>query len=130
MSAELMDQVRRCVADMVGKNWKEVQPDATLLEDLGIDGDDAFDFLARFAKRFKVDLSELDFYRHFHQETDLFVEPMHLAQWFWSWLRGRPRPASKLAEKVPIRLKDLVEAAAAGQWRKTGQDVVTKVRQE
>ena len=58
MHNEIFEKVRRFVADSAGRSLQDVNSDTTLLGDLNIDGDDAWDFVAQFAKEFDVDLGD------------------------------------------------------------------------
>jgi hypothetical protein len=112
----MQEEVRRFVADVVGCSLDAVNLDTALLGDLEIDGDDASELVERFAKRFKVDLGDFDFCRHFHSEVDLLCGPMDLAQLLWSVVRGRAQSHSDTIGKMPVRIRDLVEAATRRKW--------------
>lgn len=110
--------------------------DSTLQRDFGLDGDDAEEFLQKFAGRFEVDLSEFRFQQHFGGEGFgltyrhvAILTPLVAASAFWqlSWLHGtlagvlgisllwvfRSRLRSPL---IALRVEDLVRAATSRRW--------------
>lgn len=135
----------------------EIPPGARLLHDLGLDGDDAWEFMEEFAQRFTVDLRRFPFTRYFHDEGQLIASvnwstlpslPLAVgcAVWFrgvpiWAWLligvavngvvvalwRARVPKRLRHADKLPLTMDDLVRAAGAGQWV-SARRVVTERR--
>jgi hypothetical protein len=83
-----------------------------LLQDLGIDGDDAAELFMHFARVHGVDMSGLELSRHFRPEPNLL-----------SILRSPSAKRSELAEKVPITVGDLVRAIRTGKWEDTDQEL-------
>ncbi len=83
---------------------KKLAPHSRLEEDLGITGDDAAEFIEAFAKRFAVDLSGIDFHRHFGPEG---FNPL--------WLFWQPRWLRELG-RHPVTLTHLAAVAQAGRW--------------
>lgn len=83
-----------------GMSKSEIQPEDTLAQDLGMDGDDAEYFFRSFAKNFNVDIEVLwlNWKRHFSSEVSFFP--------------SKPR-------KDPVTVRELVESAVAGHWVKT-----------
>ena len=96
--ASVEDEVLGFLAWERGMNKSEIQPDDTLMEDLGMDGDDAVDFFKSFAKKFNVNLDDLTphWRQHFGGEAIFFG--------------GR---------KIPITVHELIQSAVAGRWIKT-----------
>lgn len=76
--------------------------DRKLERDLGIYGDDAVDFIERFARTFDVRIDAFDVGRHFTPETD------GISRWLRGLLLGRTRPRGDLS------LRDLLEAIGRG----------------
>jgi acyl carrier protein len=76
-----------------------------LLQDLGVDGDDATELLMKFCGAFDVDIGSLQMKRHFRSEPNLLS--------VFSTTAAKSR---ELAEKVPVTIRDLVEAAKTGRW--------------
>lgn len=126
---------------------RAVSLDSRLVQDLGIDGEEAIEFFEAYDKEFQVDLSLLidqSWQRHFGPKggvhwsivAGFFVCYLvasaldrwvgHLPQWVWylatilTWaglLRLRPFARSE-NELVPITVRDLVEAAQDQRWSK------------
>ncbi len=67
----------------------------TLHDDYGMDGEDAYEFMVAFGRRFKVSLKKFYFQRHFYDEG------------LW---------APSTGPLYPLAIGDLVQAAAAGRW--------------
>jgi hypothetical protein len=83
---------------------EKIHADTRIWRDLGIDGDDAEEFMTKFAQEFGVDLSAFKFNRYFGPEAGF--NPL-----LW--------PFYKLAGKLPIvdiHVRDLVQAAREGKW--------------
>ena len=83
----------------------------TLFGDLGIDGDDALEFLEAFAKEFDVDTSSLRVSDHFGPEGIPVTT-------FFRWIavafrRGTPEARAGLQ---PITIGGLIGAARRGSW--------------
>lgn len=76
----------------------------TRLEDTGMDGDDAVEFLQAYKREFGVDLTAFRFYHHFGPEG---CNPF--------WLVVRPWWAR--VAHLPLTVGDLEDAARAGSWR-------------
>jgi hypothetical protein len=126
-----------------------VSIDSRLVEDLGLEGEDALEFFEAYDDEFHVDLTVLinqNWKRHFgavggvHWTTVagffvcfLISEILHwvfgsIAQWilylglmlvWWGMLQFWP--AKRQAALVPITVRDLVEAATAQRWVKVIQ---------
>jgi acyl carrier protein len=76
-----------------------------LLQDLGIDGDDASELLLDLSGQFGVDLTALNFEKHFRPEPNLF-----------SVLRSPLVKQKERADKIPVTIRDLIVAANTGKW--------------
>ena len=89
------------IAEQVSVEPERLRASTRLLHDLGMDGDDASEFLQAFAQRLGVDLSRFEFSRHFGPEGGCNpFAPLH------GLVFGR-----KQLKMVPITIADLVEAA-------------------
>ena len=64
-----MHQVIQFVAEWTAVPVSQVREETRLGEDLGLDGDDAGEFMVEFARRFHVDLTGFEFSRHFGPEA-------------------------------------------------------------
>jgi Protein of unknown function (DUF1493) len=60
------DEVAQFVRDETG--YKNISPETKLVEDIGSDGDDMFEFMQHYSKRFAVDLSSYRWYFHHREE--------------------------------------------------------------
>ena len=76
-----------------------------LLQDLGIDGDDASDLLLELSRVFRVDMTTLEMRKHFRSEPNLF-----------SVFRFPKTTKEELKEKVPVTIADLIRAVDNGKW--------------
>ncbi|MBJ7406376.1 MAG: DUF1493 family protein [Bradyrhizobium sp.] len=74
-----------------------------IARDLGVDGDDAHEFICRFADQFKVDMSEFDFDMYFGGEG------FDLVGLIKSLVVGR-------STKAPMTVELLFRAAKQGRW--------------
>jgi hypothetical protein len=101
------DRVFDFVAQFCKVPRTELRVETKLAQDLGLDGDDAAEFIDIFAKGFQVDMATFRFERHFFSEGEPFV------RWLWFKLFS---PA-KLS-KEPITLGDLASAVRDGRWGK------------
>lgn len=76
-----------------------------LLQDLGIDGDDATELLLDLSREFGVDLNALKIEKHFRSEPNLF-----------SVWRSPSVKRKEYSEKTPVTIHDLIVAANTGKW--------------
>lgn len=102
---KLASVVRQFIVNETGVIVGKVKDDTRLREDLGIEGNDAVDLLDRFAEVFSVDISNLDFCRHFGPEAGFSV--------FWLLVRMATGTQTYL---VPICVRDLITAARERRW--------------
>ncbi|WP_409998028.1 MULTISPECIES: DUF1493 family protein [unclassified Bradyrhizobium] len=73
-----------------------------IARDLGVDGDDAVEFLQRFQSEFGVDMSGFRFDQYFGGEGFSLI----------GFLRG----LSSAARKKPLTIKMLCDVVARGRW--------------
>src|SRR5262245_56171924 len=101
---DLADRVRALVAQERAMPLSKIHLTSRLEEDLGMTGDDSAEFLEAFAKEFGVDLSGIDFHKHFGPEGCnlfwLFYTP--------AWLKDHG--------KYPVTVDHLVRVAEAERW--------------
>ena len=105
MYEELTDRVFALVGMQTAARREKLSLETDLFGDLGVDGDDAHELLSIVADEFGVNMDTLKFERHFGPESWFNPFALLFPSW-WRWHR----------ERVPIRIRDLVEAARAGKW--------------
>lgn len=140
----VLDRVIGSVAEERGLAAQKIKPTDRLLDDLGMDGDDAVEFFAAFAKEYNVDLAPLYEHWDWHFGPEGLLAPWGLlpllafACWMvlarlgvpvqWSWpvlpagvglaiyfgVRGWLRRRAR--PYFPISVADLARAAAQGRW--------------
>lgn len=110
----LLVEIAEFIENLTGFNRNRVAVNTTLLSDIGLDGEDAIDFLLEFSTRFNVDMSSLRFSDHFGTEgLPLYVLPgcawaLLRFLWYMDW--------HKAVRLKPIYVRDLINAARAGRW--------------
>ena len=108
------DQVKSCVAEFVCKKPGDIHDESTLLGDLGLDGDDADEFLSDFAKRFEVDMVGFRFEDHFSNEG---MYPWQFRGFVWNLIQGMlGKDPHALAGLKAIKVEDLIHAANSHRW--------------
>lgn len=85
---------------------KRLSKQFRLAEDLGLDGDDAIEFMEAFSHDFSVDMSEFSLRDYFGPEAGF--NPICYAYWM---LFERDKLRS-----TPITIADLIKAAQNGKW--------------
>lgn len=110
------DSVIDFVADYTGVKRERLTLPTTLFGDLGVDGQDGWELIASFGRRFEVDLSNFQAGQHFGPEGFPIYAPL---VWFW-WLItgqfGKQRAPEERARLKPIHISDLIEAAREKKW--------------
>lgn len=102
--AEIRKELIALITDKVGVRAEEVLPDADIEKDLGCTGDDFFELMDAYAKRFNVDMSGFHWYFHTHDES------MATVGMFTGY------PPSVQVERIPVTLNLLIEMAGRGKW--------------
>lgn len=104
--ADIQQDVLSFVQTHLGHSHGDLSGTTRLGADLGLDGDDASEFMTDFAKTFEVDLSEFSFVDHFSVESGL--NPIGLLVRLFT--------KGKRSEAADVRIDDLVRAAEAKKW--------------
>lgn len=140
-----MDQIEECVREIVARvaerHRDQISSDHLLLDDLGIDGDDATALFELYHERFGLDLSSLHLSRHFGSEglprafgavaitsgalggvcaamtrlpgwTGIVFTLVFIALWAGPLKMWPMKPVSL----IPITVGDLIDSAKAGHW--------------
>ena len=102
----MSELVVQFVAKEAGLSPEKIKAHSRLREDLHVDGDDAYDLLTAFSKRFHVQGENLVLADHFGPEGSGL-----LAFLFWR---------KKLL--LPITIQDLIDSAAVGVWQIRAQE--------
>ncbi len=107
MNDEIFARVKAFVAKHSLIAEEKLTSDAQLLDDLGIDGDDAFEFIEAFGEEFGMqDMND------FHFEAYFFPENYGSSMSFlYHLLFDR-----KGLQRAPITLRGLAESAEAKRW--------------
>ena len=143
LEAEIID----LLVEERGLPREHIQPASRLLQDLGMDGDDAVDFFEIIHKRFGTDLTRLqeNWSDHFGPEGvscwnaliilpaaligGLFAGGADLSTFWgilvtvallaaWVWAMRRWGPPDRM---VPITVRDVTAAVEAGEWPSPSQ---------
>ena len=100
---ELAERIRLLVAEERGMRLDQIRMSSRFEEDLGMTGDDAGEFLEKFAAEFGVDLTGIDFHKHFGPEG---CNPF--------WMFSPPSWLQDLG-KYPVTVNNLVRVAEMGR---------------
>ncbi len=103
MNEEIFEKVRELVAEHHAMDKNKLSEQTELYE-LGMDGDDAWEFLIEFSDKFSVDMSQFEFRKHFNPEGFNPISFIYLL-----FARDKWR-------KMPITLRDLTEAVEKKKW--------------
>ena len=112
MHTALEQRVIAFVAAQTGVAPVRVGLDTTLFGDIGIDGDDAWDFMEVFHQEFQVDVRRFNHSRHFGGEGCFPPVAVYM------WLRGLAVGPHEARGIEPIKVRDLVDAATRGDLSK------------
>jgi acyl carrier protein len=98
------------VATESGARKEDVALKSTLLGDLGLDGDDAWEVFEALQSKFGVDISSFEFERHFRSEP-CFKGILY----FLRKLKSRDEHVA--ARKEPVTVAQLVGACEKKAWK-------------
>ena len=101
----LEKKIKQLVAQETEVRVEKLALETRLLEDLGVDGDDAFELLEKYSETFKVDFSKFQFSKYFGQEAGLDI----LSIFFYLFF------PSHIPQSEPLTIQDLVDAANIGE---------------
>jgi len=103
---DIMSNVIELVSDFTGFPKNEINAKTRLGEDLGIDGQDAYDFIEQFSETFNVDMQNFCFDVHFGPEASF--DPF---SYLYFLLFNR-----KKIQMIPVTIEHLVKCAKSGKW--------------
>lgn len=119
--SELLQDIRELAARHSGCKLDIITPDVRLLQDLGLDGDDAEMFFAAFAQAYDVDIPDLHWPRYFGPE-----EVSALLPWLFVGRKqdsvARRQWRAALDAEREIDIAHLVRIAKAGVWSDPGPE--------
>lgn len=110
------DEVFAFVAERTELPLARLNPQTTLMGDLGIDGADAHDLMMAFERRFAVDMSTYRARRHFRPEGLPMLSPLDWPDLAFRHLTEKESTPESRARRVPITLQDLIDSATARKW--------------
>jgi acyl carrier protein len=97
---DIADRVIDMIQSEIGCSRRILKLDADIVRDIKVDGLDAENLLLRLGREFGVNLSGLEFDRHFGPEGAFNPFALLLPGW-WRWQR----------ERIPVTVERLIEAA-------------------
>jgi hypothetical protein len=101
-----IDEVKELVSKEFSVKVEKLSNQTRLSHDLGMDGDDAWDFIEVFSKHFQVDMAEFEFRLYFGEEAG--ADPITLI-YFLMFKSARPK-------FIPITIVDLASSADQKKW--------------
>ncbi|MDP3024437.1 MAG: DUF1493 family protein [candidate division Zixibacteria bacterium] len=107
MNNDILEKIKDFVAENLVVKKEKLTAGTRLLEDLGIDGDDAAEFIEVFSKKFDIDMTDFVFEKHFGQEG--FNPLMFLYRFLFN---------RKKLQFTTITLSDLLEVVQQKKWPK------------
>jgi hypothetical protein len=69
---DIQEAVHLFVSEAVGYERSLIKDSTLLRADMGLDGDDAYEFMRLFSEHFAVDMSKFEFDKHFGGEASYF----------------------------------------------------------
>lgn len=102
MSKFSEEQIRTFIADFWDDDLQRLNPD-DLFGSLGIDGDDAFEFMEKYAETFRVNLDDYRWYFHGGEEGVNYGSLFSKAPY-------------ERVDRIPISIALLLNSANAGYW--------------
>lgn len=119
MNDEIFARVKAFVAEHHRIAEKKFNPDTRLVEDLGIDGDDAVELIEAFCEEFEIeDMSDFNFSNYFGPEGCNPIGDIFGSLYCLLFDRSKTLGTEEKlrATPVPVTLRDLAESAEAKRW--------------
>ena len=103
------DEIKLIVSNEANVALNKVTDNSTLLGDLQIDGDDAWEVFEQCRDKFKLDITDFDFNKYFR------CEPC-LKGLIYLYRKIKYRDEHIAANKIPITVKQLITACKKSKW--------------
>ena len=103
------DEITQIVSNKTGIPQKQITENLTLLGDLKIDGDDAWEIFEQCQNKLNLDLTDFDFNKYFRSEP-CFKGISYL------YRKIKYSDEHIAANKKPITVKQLIAACKKGKW--------------
>jgi len=103
------DAIKLIVSNEANVALDKVTDSSTLLGDLKVDGDDAWEIFEQCHDKFKLDLTGFDFNKYFR------CEPC-LKGFIYIYRKIKYREEHIAAKKIPITVSQLIAACKNGKW--------------
>ena len=110
MNKELYSRIEAFVRDQLWEPKGGLHPETRLLHDMGVAGQDGYEFMEAYAAKFDVDLSGFNLREYFGDEG---VGCLPLIPFRWLYLKLF---APERLVTPAVALRDLTEWAEAGAW--------------
>lgn len=112
----LEESVIEFVASFTGSKAERSHLQTTLYGDLGVAGDDGWDLIQAYGKKFQVDLTEFQSEHHFGSEGVSILAPLSLLWMILSHPFREKRSPEEESNLQAVRIRDLITFARAGRW--------------
>ena len=107
----LEDEVINLISKETLLPLSKISLNSTLLGDLDLDGDDAWEIFEKCQEKYQLDLSEFEFQKYFRNEP-CFKGLLYLLR------KLKYGDEHIAAQKEPVTVSMLIKACASGAWRK------------
>ncbi len=107
----LSEPLKQLLLKHILADYSELVSTCIVSNDLGLNGDDAVEFLEAYSAEFQVDLSRFEFSEFFYEEHDVVFR-------FFRRLIYRLFNAPLLPDRIPITLGDLQKGIEVGRLDK------------
>ena len=114
MDDVLYEKVRAYLAQHEGVNEVKLRPETRLIEDIGMDGTDAEEFMENFGREFDIDMSKFDFDIYFFPENENIFRTIYMNLF----------DRDKLSRTV-VTLQNLTDIAEQKKWKHFSGNVST-----
>ncbi len=99
-----LPEIYALISEVSGAKISGLRPDTDLVEDIGIEGDDFFELMEKFEKRFNADISAYRWYFHHGEEGFLSVGALLF------------KPPYRRVKRIPVTPEILLACANTHSW--------------